>query len=171
MVYVFCFYLEVAELAEISLNIISANTTVGHDSFINEAFFEGSKKFPSPSKIGIGEVASSKTGFNKIGVFKDSRSKIDIVKDNLSERSIGKISPWHIAIGKTPFIHTDIKEFTKTQVTSAKPTGIEVGVGKVGLMVDNFYIDFIPPVSTSTIPTSLISFSPSVLFAGHLILL
>ncbi len=147
-----------------SLNIISTNTTVGHDSFINEAFFKRTQtQIFSPRKIGIGKVASSEAGFTKIGVFEDGRYEIDIVKDNLPERSASKISPWHITVGKTPLIHTGADKFSTAQVTSAKPTGIEVGVGEVGLMVNNSYIDSIIPVSISTIPASLISFPPSVL--------
>ncbi len=145
-----------------SLNIISTNTTVGHNSFINEAFFKGSKKFPSPSKIGIGEVASFKSGFTKIGVFEDGRPKIDISESTLTERSVGKISPWHITSAKTTFIHTGVDEFTKAQVTFVEPTQLEVGVGEVGLVVNNSFVDSIDPVNLN-FPASLISFSPSVL--------
>ncbi len=145
------------------LNIISTNTTVGHDSFINEAFFKGSKKFPSPSKIGIGEVAFREIGFTNSSVSEDGSSKIDLLnKATLTESSIGKISPWHITSAKTTFIHTDIDEFTKAQVTVEKPTQIEVGVGEVGLLVNSFFNDFANPVNTP-FPASKVFFSPSVL--------
>ncbi len=145
------------------LNIISTNTTVGRNSFIKDTVHTITQtEFPSPRKIDIGEVASFKAGFTKIGVFEDGRFQIEIVKDNLPERSIGKISPWHIAIGKTPFIHTGVEEFSKAQVTSAKPTRIEVGVGEVGLLVNNSFINSVIPVGLN-FPASFISFSSSVL--------
>ncbi len=147
-----------------SLNIISTNTTVGHNSFINEAFLKRTQtQFSSPREIGVSEVAFREIGFTKIGVFEDGRPKIDLDKATLTERSVGKISPWHITSAKTTFIHTGVDEFSKAQVTFVEPTQLEVGVGEVGLMVNNSFINFIPPVSTSTISASLISFSPSVL--------
>lgn len=147
-----------------SLNIISTNTTVGRNSFIKDTVSTITQtEFSSARKIGIGEVAPIEASFNKIGVLKNSPSKIDIVKTNLSERSPSKISPRHITIFKITFIYTGADKFSTAQVTFVKPTGIEVGVGEVGLMVNNSFVDSIPPVSTSAIPASLISFSPSVL--------
>jgi hypothetical protein len=145
------------------LNVISTNTTVGHNSFINEAFLKRTQtQIFSPREIGMSKVASRKAGFTKIGVFEDGRSKIDLNKATLTERSPSKISPWHITSAETTFIHTGADEFSTAQVTFVEPTGIEVGVGEVGLMVNNFFIDFILPVSLN-FPASLISFSPSVL--------
>jgi hypothetical protein len=56
-----------------------------------------------------------------------------------------------------------IDEFSKAQVTFDKPTGIEVGVGEVGLLVDSSSNIFIIPVRTSKIPATKVSFSPSTL--------
>ena len=146
-----------------SLNIISTNTTVGHNSFINEAFFKRTQpQFPSTRKIGIGKVASFKSGFTNSSIFKDSGSKIDISESTLTESSIGKISPWHITSEETPFIHTGIEEFSKAQVTFVEPTQLEVGVGEVGLLVNNSFINSVIPVSLNFL-TSKISFSPTIL--------
>ena len=147
-----------------SLNIIGTNTTVGHNSFINKAFFKRTQtQIFDPREIGISEVASREIGFTKIGVFEDGRSKIDLNKATLSERSSSKISPWHITSAEPTFIHTGADKFSTAQVTFVEPTQLEVGVGEVSLLVNNSFINSIVPVSTSTIPASFISFSPSVL--------
>nr|WP_255327280.1 hypothetical protein [Synechocystis sp. PCC 7509] len=153
-----------ADTTEIfSLNIISTNTTVGQDSFLKQTFYTITQiEFPSPRKIGIGEVASFKSGFTNSSIFKDSSSKIDISESTLSKRSASKISPWHITFEETTFIHTGADEFSKAQVTFVEPTQLEIGVGEVGLMVNNSFIDSIDPVNLN-FPTSLIFFPSSVL--------
>lgn len=145
------------------LKTIGTNTTIGRNSFIKDTVYTITQsEFPSPRKIGIGEVASIEEGFTKSSVFEDGRSKIDFNKASLSEHSIGKISPWHITSLKSTFIHTGADEFSKAQVTFVEPTGIEVGVGEVGLLVNSSFNDFILPANTP-FPASKVSFSPSVL--------
>jgi PKD repeat protein len=156
--------LSVFILFEHPLKIVATNTTIGHDSFIKDTSVEMTgTQFPSPSKIGIGEIAFTEIGFTDGSVFEDSFSKIDISKTTLTESSIGKIDPWHITLSETTLKHAGVDEFSKAQVTHIEPTQVGIEVSKIGFLVDFLSSNSVIPVSTSKVSSSEVLFSPSIL--------
>jgi len=150
---------------EVSLNTISKDTAVWHNSFIKDSFFtERRTKFSSPSQIGITEVGISEIDFAKSSVPKYGSSQINLTKVTLTENSIGKVSPFQTTSApETTFIHTRPNEFSETQVSLVESASQEVGIAEVSFSVDTTSNYFVNPVSIPKATSSEIFFSPSVL--------
>jgi hypothetical protein len=149
---------------ELTLDTISTDTAVGHDSFIKDSFFtETRTKFSSPSQIDITEVGISEIDFAKSSISKYGSSKINFTKVTLTENSIGKVNPFQTtSCPETTFIHTRSNEFSETQVSLVESASHEVGIAEVSFSVDTTSNYSVNPVSTPKVTASEIFSSPSV---------
>ncbi|MEO0848372.1 MAG: DNA/RNA non-specific endonuclease [Cyanobacteria bacterium J06648_1] len=140
---------------------ISANTTIGQDSFIEDDFFKSTHfTLSSPSQVGITEIGLVETSLAKNSISENSSGEINLAESNLSENSIGEVNSFHVAFPKTTLEHTNSTEIGEAQVNLPEMTDIKLGITEVGIPINSPFNTFIPQSSKTL--SSEILFAPSV---------
>ncbi|MEO1671960.1 MAG: DNA/RNA non-specific endonuclease, partial [Cyanobacteria bacterium J06631_2] len=117
---------------------ISTETTIGHDSFIEDNAIESHfiESFNS-AQVSPAQINITKSNFTKSSISEDSLSEINVIEEDLPEFSVSKVNPSHEAIFKTALKHTDSAEIGKAQVNLDKRAAIELGFTEVGFPIDS----------------------------------
>jgi hypothetical protein len=160
------------ETKKVDSNTITTNTTIGHDSFIEDNILTSAdNELSSSAQVGITEVDIFETSLTESSVLKNGSGKIDPIKANLPKNSVGKVNPFHETILETTFVHTNSTEIGKTQISVPKMPSIEIDPTKVGFGVNTSSEAFVSKISSrKTLPSKILlpsSVEPEQFFSIH----